>query len=78
MPFWLIEKTLVKSDRRLAQTCFPCTTTGSAAPRFVGFEAWVSLVPASGDFPDSQLRLLRFVHYDETGPVENRGEVLGR
>lgn len=40
-----------------------------AAPRFVGFEAWASLLPASGDFSDPQLRFLRFVHHDWTGIV---------
>jgi len=53
----------------LTETCFPCPTTRSAAPRFVVFEAWTSLLPASGDFSDPQLRLLRFIHHDWTGLV---------
>jgi len=55
----------------LALACSLCTTIRSAAPRFAMFEAWASRLPASGDFPVPQLRLLRFVHPDETGLVGN-------
>ena len=43
---------------------------GSAAPRFVVFEAWAFLLLASGDFADAQLGFLRFVHQHGAGLVK--------
>ncbi len=40
---------------------FAGSVTTSAAPRFAMFEAWALLLPASGDFPNPQLGLLRFI-----------------